>query len=385
MKIILYGYYNKNNFGDDLFLFIFEKYFINKNIEYIIVNPNILNVTYNTINEQIDAIFIGGGEIINHYFLIPLFRYIKYHKNYNIPIYGASIGCEPNIDIKYINFFDKCIFRNKLNFIDYNISNDIVFSLPLYININNINIKPNTFGFYLISTYKDDEYKILKNITQNILLNYQIRFIVFDNNMDIQIINTLIKDCNITNYEIIISDSYKELLFNILNNEKHLCLRYHAHVICYLYKLQFISVPFTSKTIEFNKLYNITYSYEISNIINLINNQNILFKDIIFDYDILDTFFTNTHISKNKANNIWAVLSEIYDNFIIILNNKSKLLDSQQSYYIEYITYQIELALLKNINTNYKSGIYTKLEIIFNKYNYDTYELQTEFIMILNL
>ena len=64
---------------------------------------------------------------------------------------------------------------------------------------------------------------------------YIIRFIIFEENKDILIINRLIKDGNLNNYEIIQRNNPLEIIDEITKNERHLCLRYHAHIICYLY------------------------------------------------------------------------------------------------------------------------------------------------------
>ena len=75
MKILLYGYYNKGNFGDNLFEIIFKKYFYSINIKYILSNPDDLNINYK-INKDINFIFLGGGEIINDYFIIRIHGFI---------------------------------------------------------------------------------------------------------------------------------------------------------------------------------------------------------------------------------------------------------------------------------------------------------------------
>jgi polysaccharide pyruvyl transferase WcaK-like protein len=276
MKVLLYGYYNKGNFGDNLFQFIFQKFFDEKNIEYIVTNPFYLNKNYKISNNKlfksgsfsldneikcltnldiitdkfippVDIIFLGGGEIINDYFMIPLFRYIKHNNLNNIPIYGASIGYNCNNHIKYINFIDKCIFRNKLNIIDninYYYDNDIVFALSKYFTPNFTDIIPNTIGYYLINEIDETNYNILKQFTSQICKKYKIRFVIFEYNKDNIIIDKLIKDCvlDINNHEIVYKQNCLELINEIAKNEKHLCLRFHSHIICYLYKLQFISL-----------------------------------------------------------------------------------------------------------------------------------------------
>ena len=102
------------------------------------MNPSNLNIDYENVS-KVDIIFLGGGEIINDYFIIPIFKYIKYHNLNYVSICGASIGYNNKLSLEYIKFIDKCIFRNKLDIIDnnnYYYDNDIVFSLKNYINLD---------------------------------------------------------------------------------------------------------------------------------------------------------------------------------------------------------------------------------------------------------
>ena len=199
MKILLYGYYDQGNFGDNLFKFIFQKFFDENKIDYIIFNPKTLSTNE---DHQFDLIFLGGGEIINEYFLLPLFKYIANNNLNTVPIYGASIGC--NSKLHYINFIDKCIFRNNLsiiNEINYFYDNDIVFGLKKYyippqlksdIVAKNQQINlyiPNSIGIYLIHDINDYYYNILKEFMIGLNNKYIIRFIIFEENKDILIIN----------------------------------------------------------------------------------------------------------------------------------------------------------------------------------------------------
>lgn len=383
MLYLLYGYYNYNNFGDDLFEFIFTSYLNNKNINYIIHNPTDINIKYKDI-EKVDCILLGGGEIINYYFLIPLFKYIIYHKLYYIPIIGASIGYN-NTNNKYLDFFDKCIFRNRLDIIDnnnYYYDNDIVFSLLTFCNLNIPIINNNYIGYYLIDEINNDKYNIIVNFTLEIIKTYNIKFILFNNERDIYIVNNIINDCKLINtqYIIIYNNNWKNIINEILSNNKHLCLRYHSHVICYLYKLQFLSFPLTDKTKKFNKIFNIKYSYDINEMLLNINNENIIFQDIIFNFNNLDNIINiSNYTAKNKTLSFWTIVSEIYNNYYNILKNKNNI---NYEYYINYITDQITFNILNNINSSFKYGIYDKL--YFLEDNKDEYIIQRDFFNIIS-
>jgi hypothetical protein len=208
---------------------------------------------------------------------------------------------------------------------------------------------------------------------------FKIRFIIFDTCEDIHIINKLIEDCQLThNYEIISKDNCLDIINEIVKNEKHLCLRFHAHVICYLYKLQFISFPLTNKTKQFNKDNNIRYSFEHNEMLNLITNQSIEFKDLTFNYEILNNFFKDKEF-KTKLLTTWTIYNEIYTNFINIFNNKNKITSNN----IYYITDQIEFNILGYLNSPFRYGINEKIKLLLSKYTTESYHLQNEFITIL--
>ena len=174
---------------------------------------------------------------------------------------------------------------------------------------------------------------------------YIIRFIIFEENKDILIINRLIKDGNLNNYEIIQRNNPLEIIDEITKNERHLCLRYHAHIICYLYKLQFLSFPITNKTRAFTEDHDIKYSFNVNEMLDLIISQNIKFKNLEFNFDVLNKFFTINNFTPTtiKSISIWSIFNEIYTNFIKILNNKNNIIDNNNlNYYINYISDQIE-------------------------------------------
>lgn len=389
--ILLYGYYNYNNFGDELFKFILIKYLNNKKFEYIISNPKHINKEYKNL-QKVDLILLGGGEIINDFFILPLLNYIKYHNIYNIPICGVSIGYDNNLPIKYLDFIDKCIFRNNVSIIDdinYYYDNDIVFYLKNYINISTSKNKiPYTIGYYLIDNIEYNLYNTLIKFTNSLPNNYKINFIVFDNKKDHHIINKFILDSNLCNdrYEIIIKTNPLDIINEISKNSKHLCMRFHAHIICYILKVQFISFPLTNKTRLFNEYHNINYSFDIDKLLYLLDNQNIIFKDINFNIEKLDNIIESLLLpnkleTKNKLLTIWGVYNEIYSNFLKLILNKNKIYNID--YYINYIIDQIELNILKKLYTEYRYGLKDKLFKLYHDFDNLSYELQNNFIKIL--
>ena len=99
LNILIFGYYFRQNFGDDLFQYIFEKYIFNSS-NYNLIFKNIDDLDLNIdIYSTVDKIIIGGGDLINNFFLndskINSFRqyFSSDNSNFNnIPIYFIGIG-----------------------------------------------------------------------------------------------------------------------------------------------------------------------------------------------------------------------------------------------------------------------------------------------------
>ena len=114
-KILILGYYNRNNLGDDVFEYIFDQFLKQKiqqfqqfDIQYTIRNLD--NVE--TVPPDTDLILFGGGDLINDYFIHKL-NIINSPKV--CPTYAVGIGIPyPKlIDEHYLDPFDVIIHRNK--------------------------------------------------------------------------------------------------------------------------------------------------------------------------------------------------------------------------------------------------------------------------------
>jgi len=103
MTTIILGYYGKQNLGDDLFQFIFSKW---------ITNPIFLNPLEIDVLPECDRIIIGGGDLVNNYFMEKIRLLVV---GVNVPIYGVGIGFPyPQlISREYLDIFDFIITRTK--------------------------------------------------------------------------------------------------------------------------------------------------------------------------------------------------------------------------------------------------------------------------------
>ena len=145
MNIVITGYYNKNNLGDDLFelyadkLFQSDKFKKNINQYKIIPITKIIDgkITYkfdgkivNTNNTMPDCIVLFGGETLNDFFLDKLIdiyennkktKNTKHNTHSNNCLFKAiGVSCNQEYNTNLINklqLFDTIIFRSKK---DYN-------------------------------------------------------------------------------------------------------------------------------------------------------------------------------------------------------------------------------------------------------------------------
>ena len=111
-KVLILGYYNRYNLGDDMFEYVFVNYFSSKlpNIELVIKNTDDIE----EIEDDVSLVICGGGDMINDYFLKKIKKLVG-EKRKTIPIYAWGIGFpyQGLIDNGGIDVFDYVIHRNK--------------------------------------------------------------------------------------------------------------------------------------------------------------------------------------------------------------------------------------------------------------------------------
>jgi polysaccharide pyruvyl transferase WcaK-like protein len=282
LNIIITGYYNKNNLGDDLFLELAKKIF-NKfnhlNCRYI----NLDSIGTENIEETCnftDRVILFGGETINDYFLDKLIYIREYAitnlKKY-IPIYGIGVSC--NSDYNYIQFkadiFDFIILRNCKDY-DFFLPRftknnckyipDIVFLKKKIVSYNFWSKPTNKrVGFFLSQTAVSNlTYQQTETYYKSIIaiMNYWIykgrNVCLFpmccgDNKSeDDRIINNAIFE-KLTSKErqnVIVISNNNEIIEHMQNLEFSVCWRFHAHVLSITYEIPFISISKTPKVIN---------------------------------------------------------------------------------------------------------------------------------------
>jgi len=111
MHILVIGYYHRCNLGDDVFEYVFSKFF--EQCPYKGATVNILNIDdVIRIPNETSMVIFGGGDLINDYFMKKLWKLIDGVK---CPIYAVGVGIPyPQLIHKgYLDCFDFVIHRNQ--------------------------------------------------------------------------------------------------------------------------------------------------------------------------------------------------------------------------------------------------------------------------------
>jgi len=111
MKVVILGFYHRNNLGDELFKQVFYESLENHNLTFL--NPDDIP----KIPDGTDIIICGGGDIINDYFLSKIKPLVKNALSVNskIKVYAIGVGFEYQSTIcdDYLEIFDFVVTRTR--------------------------------------------------------------------------------------------------------------------------------------------------------------------------------------------------------------------------------------------------------------------------------
>jgi len=259
-----FGYFGNGNTGDDAFIKVFEylrkKYYPYAECKYS-----------GKFEESHDLNIIGGGDIINEYFMGQI-------KNASVIAVGVGIPYPSNIH--YLQKCDSVILRNindakKLGYTYYpdltfllpKIFQKFVFRQPTKI-INNI-------GFCLTRTYYHSSYpelydnyvnEIVKLIDKLINGGYNIHLIPFcfnqnnRNECDLILMNDIKKYFPENKHVVVcfenrtidnFPNNVEEILYKISEMDFVVCTRFHSHIFCTIARVPFVSLTCGRKCIEY--------------------------------------------------------------------------------------------------------------------------------------
>lgn len=410
IDIIIIGYYNHYNLGDDQYMLSFINLF--KFIKYNSIKFVDCDKIFNTEIKDTDIIILGGGDVLNNYFINNI--NIKFENKPN-KLFAVSVGLPYTYiltDTGKLNIFDHIFIRSKQDIslfskyyknisyipdISYNLSCDKYSNTLCNTNsINNIlcelrEIKVNKkiIGFALsrhiyhnqyIQEYNNcilNLYHLIKNL---IILDYHIIFIPFNTNSistienDILIYNDIITLFSMNDTEQFINDNITfiknkieiDQLFELYDIMDYcIPMRYHACLFSIYTNTPFLPMYTTRKISNLLLDINWQHSYKLEcNTIDIpitINYNELLTK---FDnlvnakIDTIYDFKNEYNIAIDNFNNIF--LEKLAYKKLDDMHNKTEMIQNE----------------LDNMTENNRIIItYKAVEKFCNKYKYSDFRL----------
>lgn len=270
-KLLVIGYYNKDNLGDDCYQLVMGSFF--EDFSLVFVNSSHLE----KINlEEFNGIIVGGGDIINDYFnnhiKLPLSKFKGPKIAFSIGIPFPSL-----IKTGYLGHFDHIFTRNYEDVRDIQklLGSHKAHYIPdiaLSFNTTKKKIK-NTrkrCGVFLVGNLMDFP-KIVEDISHTIKYicsTHNIIFYSFNPSEDIKIakkVKEIIGEQYYTRLEIkYCRYTPQEMIDEMVGLDFAVCMRYHSHIFCTVAGLPFISISSTRKTRSFMRQAGLKkYQYEI--------------------------------------------------------------------------------------------------------------------------
>lgn len=368
-KIIITGYYNKKNTGDDLFLDIAMKMLgNNSNYEIKIVPIDVIEKNITLVAALAETIVLFGGEVLNNYFLKPLAD-IK-QVNQKIKLYAIGVGLGQ--DISEINYmvsmfqyiicrhqYDCNIIRNKFPYIKTEYVQDLAFLHDIR-GYHKTVFRPVAVGFFLSQPKYNYMNENDKTIYKNNIINLMTKFISFGyeiklfsmcyNNIETEsdiIINTeLIQLINNKKVTLVDSQNFDQELLYI---KYAICERFHSHILCLIYNVPFVSFADTNKV---KKLL-----------------EDITLQDLLIDNH--DPVFVLNKLNKISKDYLKKIYKHVYQS---VETFYKPLLDNKlEDLFLDYPKHKIQLYLDNSTIANYCKDIES---------TYLTTDHPTEYVMM---
>jgi exopolysaccharide biosynthesis predicted pyruvyltransferase EpsI len=278
MKILILGYYDKNNLGDELFKLAFKKILYRHDL----VIRNVYNI--DEIPYDIDIVVIGGGDVINNYFMDRIKILLK---NYIGPVYGLSIGIpyKSAIEDGQLDMFDYIITRNKndipelttrfgKDYVRYFPDFSLFLSEEITICVDKNHCKKK-IGLCLAQDYYKNNDRFFKDTVEYIKKlsrKYIVYLIAFNTNEsnhkeNDNLLNCKIKECiddGLNEIVVINSRDFKKVIEVFKDLDLCICSRFHSCMLSIMTYTPFIPMFTTRKirelvdTMDFHK-----FSYKI--------------------------------------------------------------------------------------------------------------------------
>lgn len=258
-NILILGYFFRNNLGDDLFHYCLDNYF-----KQIIPNTNIIFANPDDIDSipKVSAVLIGGGDLINDYFMTKIRTLLEGSR---CPVYGIGVGFPyPQLATKeYLNIFDVIAHRTDIvipdEIVSYRIP-DLVRMLPT---IPKKTI-PTKIGVFLANSICPPTSPLVQKLADIIdgvasrisrCFNNKYQIVLYamntsgeeheDDNILNRAVYNLLNRRNVSIVETPIAPENAVALFSEFYMT--FCTRFHAHILSLMTETPFISLYSTEK------------------------------------------------------------------------------------------------------------------------------------------
>ena len=315
MKIAILGFYNQNNLGDDLFQVVLTDW-LSELAELTFLNP----CDFGTLPDC-DIVLVGGGDLINDYFMGKIKELLSGKK---IPVYAIGVGFPyPSlITSQYLNIFDYIQTRTlsslsslKTLNIQYSHGPDLVRYLPCIKADNETSCipcpTPKKIGIFLASNMCPTYGKVFNNLVEildniaatsssflSLSKTYQLYLYSMNTSGGLEddthltsslyhVLTTLYRRTNI----VLVKDKITPEVFS--DCYMTICTRFHGHILSLNAGVPFLSLYSTAKvedllTSEQMQEYGIKMQVDEETLIPVdfsITETLAKFQNVVHDYD----------------------------------------------------------------------------------------------------
>ena len=272
MKVLVAGFYNHHNLGDDAFRVAIPK-IIGNDHEYVFCHINSLP-SIQEIETSFDVFLLGAGDVVLPYFLDKCSE-----KKICIPkiLFGAGLTYPSSIALGHLDQFDSVFLRNlsdlrdvekRLTVEQTHYVPDLVFALDGVVPQKYHSMRPRA-GFYLIQSIdeqnpdnKDRHKRVLRQVAQCIEFvaeTHDVVLIRFDtsgkrDSDDKTVCKKMMDMCkSLVDAGILQYDEKQELrtpedMMKFMSTcQVNICMRFHAHVFSIIQNIPFVSLSLTRK------------------------------------------------------------------------------------------------------------------------------------------